>query len=395
MKMIKTPRFFDSAFRFYNIEKQTLQQNIWPELQSGLWRQFNIGAYLENEKQYAEKVENKQDITNQLMFPNLVIIEPGYKWSEEKNDAEIDYTPVMPDHSPSRSKLMQAVVNYFSRFAGKKIGVHLSGGLDSSIIMAWLHELGIPFTAIGFKSDRWEFRTERRVQELMSEYADHADLINVEDWKFYSHLESVPKTQTPYGSPIMNSAINKAIAHQFKEIGVDVVFSGQGGDSLFVEPILPGRPVNFAIGDEFDVANESELFYAPLGMKLLSPFADFGIISEISGLRIGECHDPQKLWARRYFSDILPSELSSFCYVADMFGLSLSGLEDAKPSVIKIFDEIFDITGNSNFSPRATNHFLETNIFELEFQNYIQYVSRISVAAWMHALLRNDEEERL
>lgn len=390
-KQITIPKFYDSSFRFYDIVEGAIKHDIWHELQHGLWQQFNIDAYLGNEKQYADKVEDKVDIKNKLMFPNLAIIEPGHKWNAEKNDTEIEYTPIKLIKNCNHKTLREAIEHYFLQFKGKKLGVHLSGGLDSSLIMAWLHELHIPFTAIGFESFRWEFRTERHIQEVMAEkYADDAFLLDVDQYPFYSDIENIPKTQTPYSAYIKNWNINKAIAEEFKTRDVDVVFSGQGGDTLFVDPIDKNKLLSFAIGDEFEVYGENELIYEPLGLQLKSPLADIGIIQQISSLRIGEKQDARKWWARRYFKDILPKELSEFCYAADMFGLSQSGLEEAKPTIKKLFDEAYALTHNHNFSSVATQRFLDKNVFELEFKTYIEYTSYISVAAWLHALFRDD-----
>lgn len=390
-RQIATPRFYDSSFRFYDLAKGCVKHDIWQELQQGLWQDFNIDAYLGNETQYAEKAEHKQDIHNKLMFPGLAIIEPGHQWNEEKRDTEITYTEIPLRQGCTRNTLMEAVSRYFAQFDGKELGVHLSGGLDSSLIMAWLHELHIPFTAIGFKCDRWEFRTERHIQDVMADrYASDTMLIDIERHPFYSGMKDIPKTQSPYSATIKNGNIDKAMAEEFGSLGVDVVFSGQGGDSLFVDPVYPEKPLRFAIGDEFEVCDEDDLTYAPLGMKLLSPFADFNIIQQISSLRAGEKQDVRKWWARRYFKEILPKELSDFCYAADMFGLSQSGLEEAKPTIKELFEETYDLTHNRNFSPVETKRFVEKNVFELEFNTYIEYTSRISVAAWLHALMRED-----
>lgn len=382
------PRFYDSSFRFYNIKTGLLQHDIWNELQNGMWRDFDIDAYLGNEREYAKKVEHKEDIHNNLMFPNYAIIEHGHRWDSIKKDTEIEYTPITLLNGCTRETLMDAVEQYFNQFGNEKLGVHLSGGLDSSIIMAWLKELGIPFVAIGFKSERWEFRTEHRVQEVMAEYANHAELIDIDEFPFYSNINKCPKCQTPYGVAFKNFAIDQEIVRRFHDLGVTTVFSGQGGDSLFVDSVSKNVPLQFAIGDEFDVVNEDDLLYAPMGVKLRTPYSDMGIIQQISSLRIGEREDAAKWWARRYFNDILPRELSEYDYVADMFGLSQSGLEMAKPTIKALFEETYELTGNKNFSPLETKRFLASNVFELEFQTYISYCARISVAAWLHSLFR-------
>ncbi len=391
-KTIIRPRYYDRSFRFYNTQTNRIEQDIWTYLEQGMWRDFNIDAYLDNERQYASLVEHKDHIRNQLMFPHHAIIEPGHRWNHEKQDTEIEYSPIALTDGCSRDTLMCAVEDYFSQFKGELLGVHLSGGLDSSIIMAWLHELGIPFVAIGFKSNRWEFRTERQVQEAMAGYASHAELIDIDEHPFYSHIENCPKCQTPYGVAFKDFDISQAIVRRFKELGVTTVFSGQGGDSLFVEPVSKDMPLKLAIGDEFEVTGENDLYYAPARIRLLIPYSDMGIIRQIASLRIGEQEDVSKWWARRFFSDILPRELSQYRYVADMFGLSQSGLEMAKPMTKLLFEEAYELTGNRNFTPAETRRILECNVFEMEFQSYVDYCARLSVAAWLHALFRNDED---
>lgn len=392
--IIKEPTFYDTKYKFYNLRSNNIQDNIWKELQNGMWRSFDIDAYLNNEKQYAENVEHKDQIHNQLMFPHYAIIAPGHIWNTQKYDTEIEYTKIPLIEDCDRSSLISTIERYFSKFQGKKIGVHLSGGLDSSLIMAWLHKLKIPFTAIGFKSDRWEFRTERRIQSLMAEWAEYAELIDVEEYPFYSRLDGIPKTQTPYSIPIKNGALSHQLALRFKRQNVDVVFTGQGGDTLFVNPIQRNSDLQLPIGDEFELADENDLFYKPLGMQLISPYACMNIISQISSLRIGQSQDVPKWWARYYFNDILPKELSNYSFAADMFGLSQSGLEEAKPTTKQLFEEAYELTGNHNFSPVETKHFLERNVFELEFTTYIGYTSRIAVAAWLYALFHDENSSK-
>ena len=382
------PRYFDSSFRFFNTRTKKLQPDIWQELQQGMWRDFDIDAFLDNERQYAVHVEQKDRILKRLMFPDFAIVEPGYTWNSAKQDTEIEHTSIPLLSQCTRDTLMREVEAYFSQFNGEKLGVHLSGGLDSSIIMAWLREIGIPFVAIGFKSNRWEFRTERQVQEVMAEYATDAVLIDIDDFPFYSQIENCPKCQTPYGVAFKDFAVSQQIVKRFKEFGVTTVFSCQGGDTLFVEPVVQDHPITLAVGDEFDISGENDLYYAPAGMKLLTPYSDINIIQQVISLRAGEGEDISKWWARDFFKDTLPHQLSKFNYVADMFGLSQSGLEQAKPTIQQLFQETYELTGNANFSPQATQRFLHLNVFEMEFKDYVDYCARISVTAWYHALFQ-------
>ena len=225
----------------------------------------------------------------------------------------------------------------------------------------------------------------------MAQYATQAELIDIDEHPFYSHIEDCPKCQTPYGVAFKDFDISRAIVRRFRDFGVTTVFSGQGGDSLFVEGISPNVPLRLAVGDEFEVSGENDLYYAPAGLRLLVPYSDMNIIQQIVSLRIGEQEDVSKWWVRSFFKDILPVELSQYCYVADMFGLSQSGLELAKPCTKKLFEEAYELTGNHSFSPDETRRMLQYNVFEMEFSAYVDYCARLSVAAWLHALFRNDE----
>ena len=209
--------------------------------------------------------------------------------------------------------------------------------------------------------------------------------------KAYSELDQCPKCQSPYGLGFKDYSISQALVARFKKLGVTTVFSGQGGDTLFVEKVPQDRPLLLAVGDEFEVCAGADMYYSPAGIKLEVPFADMNIIRQIASLRLGENEDVSKWWARRYFKSILPKELSEFGYVADMYGLELDGLEMAKPVLRNLFNEVYELTHNNNFSPFETCKFLETNVFEFEFKEYVEYGARLSVAAWMHALFRNDE----
>ena len=103
---IKRPRYYDCSFRFYNVQTGQVEEDIWADLEQGMWRDFDIDAYLDNERQYASKVMHKDEIRNRLMFPHHAIIEPGHKWNEAKQDTEIEFTSIEPIGGCSRNTLM-------------------------------------------------------------------------------------------------------------------------------------------------------------------------------------------------------------------------------------------------------------------------------------------------
>ena len=128
--------------------------------------------------------------------------------------------------------------------------------------------------------------------------------------------------------------------------------------------------------------------YAPKGLRLISFFSDETIIDNIVALRFGQKEDPMKLWARHYFADLLPRELSEFCYCGDFNGHSKTGLEEAKPTIKLLFEEAYDSFRHPLFSPESTRNFVGTNVFTFDYKEYCDYCTKISIAAWLHSLFR-------
>lgn len=372
------------SIEFVDLQQNQILNNIWNLLENGLWKDFLYDVYLENAK-------SKLPIERQLpVFPHILPIHAGFAWNSEVMRIEaIRYAPKVLN--ATKNSFYETAERYFRSFDGKKIGVHLSGGLDSSLIMCLLHKFGIPFVAIGLTSSRFEFRTERRIQQVMLELTCDGELLDINDYPFYSGLDKIEKHQVPQDNIKMNNA-SGTLAKSFVTHGVQVVFTGQGGDSLLVD--APSQVIDFNIEDEFILSWERDFEYEKRGIELHSFFADEAIIDQIYNLR-GNCpYDPLKRWARSFFADILPYELSNFTYCADYFGLSMSGLEAAKPTIKELFEESYDITQNHIFSPTSTTKFIKTSVFDFDHDSYIDFCSKISIAVWLHSLFRDDHENK-
>ena len=372
------------SLQFYNTRTHQFQRNIWPELQEGLWQQYNIDNRLYNDSIGEVRLAEWKPI-----FSHIVPIYPGVVWDVQKNrymeqryyphyNTEIDF-----------NKFIEVAAKFFDKYRHKKIGVHLSGGLDSSLIICLLHYLHIPCTLIGHSTERFEFRTERFIQYKLMEYGEHAELVDVEEYPFYSKLSNTPKHQIP-DSCIKQNEASMALAATYAKQGVEVVFTGQGGDSLFVEAVTPGI-TSFNIDNEFTFPWEQDLIYSQYGIELVSFFSNPDIIDAICSMRIGQKDDPLKWWARETFKEILPVELSDYAYCADFFGISMSGLDNSKPEIKMLCEEAYDRIKHPIFNSKGINEILSTDVFSLEYKTYCALCSKISIAAWLHSLFRDDE----
>lgn len=371
------------TLKFVDLRSNQILDDIWDLLENGLWETYLFDVTMENIKSKAP-VESQKPV-----FPYILPLQPGFTWNPNTKKIEaIRYTPQII--KATKNTFEKTAESYFHSFGNKRIGVHLSGGLDSSLIICLLKKFKIPFVAIGFKSNRFEFRTERRIQEILLDFAEKGELLDLDEFPFYSGLDKIEKHQVPHDNIKMNQA-NNALAETFEKYGVQVVFTGQGGDSLLVDP--PSQVSDFNIGDEFIFPWEQDFVYGGRNIELRSFFADKNIIDQLYNLRYNSPLDPLKKWARSFFSDILPKELSQFCYCGDFFGHSMSGLENAKPMIKHLFEESYDLTHHHLFSPTSTDRLIKTNVFDFDYNSYIEFCTKISMAVWLHSLFRNDEQK--
>lgn len=369
---------------FYNKVTKQFQHTIWNELKNGLWADFNIENFIAN-----SLLPPTQLISEKSLFPTIQQIPYGTRWNVDTMRLEYDlYRPV--NMEVSVKNILSETERFITLLGAKRIGVHLSGGFDSSLIIALLRALNIPYIPIGLQCDNHEFRTEKCIQQIILGWNPEGRLINIQEFPFYSKLSEVPAHQIP--DPFIKSyASANALALEFEKNGCDVVLTGQGADALFVNAIHSFNDVSFNIEDEFRNHAEEELIYSPRGIRLVPFFSHKPFINMISTARFGQEDDPLKLWARNYFKDLLPTELVDYSYCANFSGLTMRGLHEAKPIIKELMEEAFERTNNHYFSPRSIKYFLSLDVFDFEYYDYIRFCSLISIVVWFHSLFRYEE----
>jgi asparagine synthetase B (glutamine-hydrolysing) len=127
--------------------------------------------------------------------------------------------------------LKNEVKTLLKKYTGKKIGVELSGGLDSSLVIEALLALKIDPILIGFCSDSFEFRTERTIQNYYQNKVSESILLKYEDNFAFDNLKETPA----HPIPVCESHFfqrHKTVALTAKNMGVDILFSGEAGDQI-------------------------------------------------------------------------------------------------------------------------------------------------------------------
>lgn len=373
-----------SSLRFFKKITNKIQNDIWSELEDGLWREYLIDNQIDNNKTGSTCLSKWKPV-----FKDIIPIYSGTIWNidEMKLEEDIFYPQI---RKITKESFFSMCEDFFATYKDKHLAVHLSGGLDSSIIIGILKYLDIPFSLIGLTSDRFEFRTERKIQEMFSKHFTNTVLLDLDDYPFYSKLSQIPAHQVP-DSHIKDNQGHIALAKISSDLGIDVVFTGQGGDTIFVDAI-PDKPNAWScnIGSEFLLPWHQDILYPSHNIKLVSFYADKNIIEALYNLRLGENSDVQKEWARQFFKNILPTELVDYTYSADFFGLSMDGLDNARSEIKELFNKAYELVGHPVFSQSATAKLLSTDFFNLDYKTYTDLCNRISIAVWYNSLVNGN-----
>jgi len=354
--------------------------DIWRELKQGAWKNL-VPEVFENNVKLGELNRSKA----LSVIPNILPIHWGMGWDDDKK-CLID-----PFFHPQLQTLgindfLHAVERFFDKFKGKHIGVHLSGGLDSSIIIALLKHFNIPFSLVGMTSNRYEFRTEKYIQQLLATWGRKTVLIDYEDHLPLSHLDKVPPHQHPQILS-MNYNTSKTMAIECQNMGIEVLFTGNGGDNVFADAV-PVNPADCTwLPQGFKDTWLDDFAYASYGVEVVPFYADSGIMNTIYNLRKGQDEDNAKLWARQFLKDYLPKELVNYTYCADFWGLYTDGLQESIPTIRKLFGQAYELTENDYFSLQKTNELLNQDLLNANKTMYQAIESRISLAVWLNSLI--------
>lgn len=261
--------------------------------------------------------------------------------------------------SASHKRLLEIVRRYAGLIGTRRVAVELSGGLDSAIVIQLLRLIGVKPALVGFQSSRYEFRTERRVQERLMSNADSVALLD-DDVSIFSNLEYIPAHPIPAISSLFYDR-HKMIASAAAALGVAYVLSGVGGDSLFVDQV---SDANYPTADrlsgwEFNDFWSQDAVYAPVGLRHYCAYSPRYIGRVLHAMRVGECGDNLKLWARREFRDCLPRELSCFAYKASHDGLYAAAIERQSHYLLTFMRRVYERCGIRSLSPESIEPILK------------------------------------
>ena len=380
--MMKIKSHSQSYLFFVNLNSGERHEHIWNLILDGQWKNIRPeNIEYNNLKGLLQRNAWKP------VVGDILPVYPGMIWTEGTKILT-DPTYVPGKRLPTMDTFLNAAESFFQKYQGRQIGVQLSGGLDSSIIIGLLKHLHIPFKLIGMSSKRYEFRTERYVQQKLQELTDDSILLDYEQHLPMSDFCKVP----PYEYPdllALNFGPDNAMAKECNKIGIEVLLTGEGGDNVFAEPISFNYNECTWLPQIFNNHWLAEVVYSPYGVDQVPFYADPGIMDAIYNLRLGQKEDNSKLWARNFFRDFLPAELINFTYCADFWGLYIDGLSQAIPVITELFSDAYDLTGHPYYSDTAIKDLLGQDLLHAKKEIYQAIEARTALALWLNTLKKN------
>jgi hypothetical protein len=364
------------SLRFFNVTSRIFEDSVWDLLGDGYLERADLFAFEEN----VLKGSHRRQAHSKVLERHFHM----YTGQEiDRDRLSVGYQTVAIEH---QAGFTEAVDRFFEPYEKESIGVHLSGGVDSSLVIGCLRRLGIKYVLVGVTTSRYEFRTERFVQEKLLSESGRGTLIDHEECLPFSGLKVVPPHQVPE-LVLTGYQISKKLTQEAKRLGVTLLLTGSGGDLLLGGNAMSGSP-------PWDIAmfNDwwtQDVISSPEGIRSVAFYSDPAIASSIRTLRYGQGEDLRKCWARHYFKDFLPRELVDYTYKSDFWGVYMDGLQENKKNLMSLEEEALDLSGMEYFRRNSIKPLLGVANTECEMEINQRIEARVCAAAWVVSIKRD------
>ena len=325
-----------------------------------------------------------------LPIAGLCTIPPKTMWRVDRN--QYDFVRDLRSFEVLNANLESTISSAYRLLTqtnnGNYLGVELSGGLDTSIIIEFLSRWQIPFALIGMRSDRYEFRTEREVQMFYADRCPTVRLYSGNDIPAFSRLDEVPPHPLPtMGS--LNFAHAQKRAELCRDLGVKTLLSGDAGDMLLSlaapRQAISGRvPNNWAYWNLAQSIWTDQYVFKPIGVRFVSGLAVGRIPGQILHLRSGLKEDRMKLWARNKLNSYLPDMLSKHAYKAFHDGWISEGIVAAIPAITKMAYLAFNAVPHPALSPEKIEK-SAINFAKLNADSQNSFLMALSFIIWVYS----------
>jgi len=322
----------------------------------------------------------------QPVLKNVVPVPPKSVWEISSLEArQIDRSTFSTKH-PKYFGDLQKLAHRLANLVDGELAVELSGGLDTAIVIGLLRSIGFDPTLIGSISDRYEFRTERFIQEKIASLAKCVHFINEADSLPFTNLRSSPLHPIPNKASLfyyLNEVTAKwAVANSHR-----YVLNGIGFDAVLIDQI--SEPTNAYFFDPINLDDgwANDYVFASYGVQYVNVASIHSVLKTLITMRSGQSEDVKKLWAREVFKHLIPPELSNYQYKASFGAVYDQGLDEARQDIIEMSTLAYVLTGLNDLHPSEMT-VLFNGVRSYDQKAEFAFLARLSYVNWIYQLHR-------
>lgn len=370
---------------YYDTAKGCLRNDIWDLLTINRLREANYSAHASNISHFIARPDRHAQILAGIIAipPRSIWLRHGDKWS----------VALASDCKPVKKATLEGITKTASRLLHvldkKALAVELSGGLDTSIIIGLLNDMGLNPLLVGFSSDKFEFRTEKVIQDKYASCTE-AVLLPQDESLPFSGLLDCPSHQLPSSTSLFYTHA-LSVAKVCVSKNIRILLSGMGFDSLLCDAIpdtLTKECADLWSPWTLDDNWFNEYVYSRHNIVYKSGAASRYLMRIVTSLRSGKGEDTQKRMTRKIFERYLPVELVRYAYKADNCTGFIEGFLQNETLVRTVFREARKITRRAEFDSNVADTLLQ-NIHKNEDAIMKSVLSRVSFATWLYCLNRD------
>jgi hypothetical protein len=367
---------------YYDLSRNCLTSNIIDDLSIDNIRSANYDNHFINTRFLVPSPDLYLPV-----LPNIYTIPPKSSWHLKNSTFYCAQTLKVNNNRYNVDLILEKLISPLKKY---NVAVELSGGLDSSIIIGILRKFGIDPYLIGFYSNKYEFRTERYIQNKLIQSSTRFDLIESESIHPCKNLLYTPFHQLPYHSSLWYYAKEK-ISNRCNLNNIDILFNGMSGDTIFCKEVGDGFPYEW-LSWQMDYGWFNQYVFMPKKIKYLPTYSK-NLAEEIFYLRKNQPYDAKKIWARKYFNRYLPSELVNYYYKADHIVEFLDGFKKAYKEIETLFYVANDFLKSKEFSIDHYNK-LYDQVDKYDSDHIHTIFSKVSFANWIYSIINHDKSSK-
>lgn len=370
----------------YHTKYYDLKKKVYINPSKERWANFKIDnaaldTHITNSQAYSQRPDSYVNVIG-----SILPIPARSTWKRQ-GDLLIEFEQKILDNSSSLGiEDLMRYLNKLKNIISGRVAVELSGGLDTAIIIGIARHLGVKIKLIGGISDRYEFRTERFVQELIAKDFDDVTFIPESSALPFSNLSNTPFHAMPNKSSLFHY-VHSVTADWANENEIKYILNGIGFDSLLIDKVQ--KKSTSLIFDKINLDDSwpNDYVFKTKSTSYINIISNDYIRKIIITMRASEPNDNQKKWARKIFADYIPNELSKYRYKASFAANYAEGLNSNKDEIMEICEKAYNHCKLPKIEPKIMKKLLK-GLEEFDQKSEFEFITRLSFANWMHSFLK-------